>query len=261
MAENSPISFSFAGLPAEYCFTGFNRFALDIVAQMAGFVPGAYNFFNYGNDEPAVNDRTKPWLRLNPDGTLDRIYVFAGGLWVSTHHLLPGARIIAPSTLLTAADVWAWDGGDGSDPATTTPSYATGAMWEVDPILTARFPLGAGTLPSGAVVAPNATGGAETHAIVTAEVPKHTHYIATDEVVTGSDVNSTDQVARRKNDGSLSGDEHGDYKLAPSTLEATLGKSGPYGGDGAGVTTPMNIMPPYGAVLFIQRTNRTQYTP
>lgn len=257
MADSLPITFTFAGLSAAYCFTNFNRFALDIVAQMSGFLPGQYNLFNFGNDEPSVNDRTKPWVRTNADSTFDKIYVFAGGAWVSPHPMPVGARIIAPSTLLSASDVWAWDGGDGSDPATTTPTFATGAMWEVDPILTARFPLGAGTLPSGAVIAPNATGGAETHAIVAAEVPEHTHFMCSDETATtGTGLNATQNIARRKE---TTGDS--DYGLAPGTLDASLGKTGPYGGDGTGVTTPMNIMPVYAAVLFIRRTARGFYVP
>lgn len=258
MASDLPISFVFAGLPEGYCFTSFSRFGLDLVAQMAGYVGGSYSLFNFGNDEPAVNDRTKPWLRTNADGTFDKIYVFAGGVWVSTHYLPPGTRIIAPSTLLTASDVWAWDGGSGDDPATTTPTFATGAMWEVDPILTAKFPLGAGTLPSGAVVAPNATGGAETHALVAAETPAHTHFIASDDTLTSDpSLNANDQVARRKDVGSNTGN----YNLGESTDPATLGKTSSFGGDGSGVTTPHNNMPVYAAVLFIRRTNRTQYTP
>lgn len=256
-SENQPITFTFAGLGDSYCFTSFNRFALDIVAQMAGFLPGAFTLPNFGNDEPAVNDRTKPWIRANADGTLDKIYVFAGGAWVSTHPMLPGTRIIAPSTLLTAADVWAWDGGSGVDPATTTPTFATGAMWEVDPILTARFPLGAGTLsPSGTVIAPNATGGADQHAIVAAEVPEHKHFVAANETITIDDeVDSTHQVANKRDF-----QDAPSYELTSSSMSATVGLSSEFGGV-AGVTTPMSLLPPYGAVIFIQRTNRTQYTP
>lgn len=258
MAQSGEIVFEFAGLIPDYCFVSYNRFALDIVAAMTGHLAGEYNTFNYGNSEPAVNDRSKPWLRTNPDGTMDRWYVFAGGLWVSPHEMEPGTRIISPSTLVSASDVWAWDGGDGTDPATTTPSYATGAMWEVDPILTARFPLGAGTLPSGAVVAPNATGGNETHALQPAEIPAHTHFVATSDNLANDDpVISTAQVARQKD---LGGDS-GNYKLIRSTLDATLGKTSNFGGDATGVTTPTNLMPPYGAVLFIRRTARTQRVP
>lgn len=223
---------------------------------MSGFLPGQFSTFNYGNDEPAVDDRSKPWLRTNPDGTFDKVYTFAGGLWVSPHHLPPGARIIAPSTLLTAADVWAWDGGDGTDPSTTTPSYATGAMWEIDPILTARFPLGAGTLPSGAVVAPNATGGAELHTLITAELPAHTHFLAADEVEsassgTGNSIDSATQMVKRRTGGSDL-----NYNLIQTTTAATVGLTGP-----TGAATPVNMLPVYGAVIFIQRTNRTQYVP
>lgn len=226
---------------------------------MAGFLPGQYNLFNFGNDEPSVNDRVKPWLRTNADGTYDKVYVFAGGAWVSTHRKLPGYRTIAPATLLTAADVWAWDGGSGADPATTTPSFATGAMWELDPLLTARFPLGAGTLaPSGTVIAPNATGGVDQHAIVAAEVPSHTHLMAADEVVTTSiNPDAISQVARRHN---AAGSDGVNYDLSKATLDATIGRTSAYGGV-AGVTTPMSLLGPYAAVLFIQRTNRTQYTP
>lgn len=257
MASDLPITFNFAGLPESYCFTSFNRFALDIVAQMAGFVGGSYNLFNFGNDEPAVNDRTKPWLRTNADGTFDKIFVFAGGLWVSTHPLLPGTRIIAPSTLLTAADVWAWDGGDGTDPATTTPTFATGAMWQIDALLTARFALGAGTLsPSGTVIAPNSTGGADQHAILATELPAHTHFMAANETITGPDnPDSISQVAVRHNSA-----DGVSYELSKSNLDATIGRTSSVGGV-AGVTTPLSLLPPYAGVLYIERTGRTNHTP
>jgi microcystin-dependent protein len=257
-SSDLPITFNFAGLPADYCFTSFNRFALDIVAQMAGYVVGSYALFNYGNDEPAVNDRTKPWLRTNADGTFDKIYVFAGGLWVSTHPIPPGSRMIAPSTLLTAADVWAWDGGSGDDPSTTTPSFATGAMWEVDPILTGRVALGSGTMPSGAVVAPNATGGFDTHSLLAAEIPPHTHLIASDEIVTTSiNPDAISQVARRHN---AAGQDDVNYDLSKGTLDATIGRTSSYGGTG-GAVVPMSLLPPYAGVIWMRRTGRLQYVP
>lgn len=258
MAENSPISFSFAGLPAEYCFTGFNRFALDIVAQMAGFVPGAYNFFNYGNDEPAVNDRTKPWLRLNPDGTFDKVYVFAGGLWVSPHPV-PASSAMRMWWTDSEANLWAYDGGNGVDPSATAPTASTGAMWERDDDYDARFPLQAGVLPSTLALNVGDTGGEEKHVLLVAEIPKHTHYIASDEIVTGdSGLNATDNVARRKN---AAGNAEGSYNLAASTVDATMGKSGPYGGDAAGATTGHNTLPPYRVGMWAKRTARTSYTP
>lgn len=258
MANSQPISFTFAGLESSYCFTSFNRFALDIVAQMAGFLPGQYNLFNFGNDEPSVNDRVKPWLRTNADGTYDKVYVFAGGAWVSTHPLLPGTRMIAPATLLTAADVWAWDGGSGADPATTTPSFATGAIWEIDPILNARMALGAGTMPSGAIIAPNATGGEDKHSLLVTEMPPHTHLMAADEVVTTSiNPDAISQVARRHN---AAGSDGVNYDLSKATLPATIGMTSSAGGT-AGTVVPMSLLPPYAGVLWMQRTNRTQYTP
>lgn len=261
MPENAPISFTFAGLSAEYCFTGFNRLALDIVAQMAGFVPGAYNFFNFGNDEPAVNDRNKPWLRTNADGTFDKVYVFAGGAWVSPHSV-PASSAMRMWWTDSEANLWAYDGGDGVDPGTTTPTASTGAMWERDDDYDARVPLQAGTLPSSLVLNVGDTGGEEKHTLLTAEIPAHTHFLSADEVDsasagTGNSIDSATQMVKRRTGG---GDLN--YNLIQTTTAATVGLTSSVGGTGTpAVTTPHNTLPPYRVGMWAKRTARISYTP
>lgn len=265
MAENAPIRIISAGLPGgdEYCFTNANRFALDIAAALSGYLPGEYNTFNYGNTEPAVEDRSKPWFRLNGDGSPDKWYVYHGGAWVSPHPVPPSSqsRIIWVGI---EADLWAYDGGDGTDPGSTAPSDAAGAVWEKDSSFDFRVPLGAGTSPSvtqpsgattgSTTVSVGDTGGAEDTEIVldSTQLPPHKHAVGID------------------GDGVAADSEYGRFRVGAgteldwqeSTASAQVGYTRETGGD-ADEAQPISKtnMPPYIGVLFAKRTARKFLTP
>lgn len=260
MPENAPIVIQPASFPEGYCPASWQRFANDLANGMSGYVPGEYNFFNYGDTEPAVSDRTKPWFRLFADGSPDKWYVFANGLWVSPHVLPPGSRAIAPSSLLSAADVWAWDGGDGTDPSVSAPTDASGAMWEVDPAFAAKFPVGIGTFAGGTVVNVSDTGGEDEHVLTDPEVPPHTHKLLSEELTPDSgavSVDSTNQVSA----GNSSGGSDRAYALQGSDDDATIGLSSEEQGNGSGAADGHNNLPPYVGVIFIRRTARLYHVP
>ena len=126
-------------------------------------------------------------------------------------------------------EVWAYDGGDGVNPATTAPTAATGAMWQVNHALDFKFPVGAGANTvtynggSASAIGVGVNGGEEQHTLLAVE-----------------------QGLPVENIG------------VPAVL-------GGYGGGTAFKTADAsnahNNMPPYLGVLFIQRTNRVYYTP
>lgn len=81
----------------------------------------------------APADQSNLWLKL--DGTTGyptRLYQYATGLgqWVCPYRIpaLAKERMVWVGT---PAELWAYDGGDGSDPASTV-SISTGSFWEVD---------------------------------------------------------------------------------------------------------------------------------
>lgn len=264
MPDNAPVRLITTGLPAGYCYPSDpNRFWLDGVATLSGFVPGTYNFFNYGNDEPDPEDRNKPWVRLNGDGTLDRVYVYANGVWSS-----PNPRAASGDERMIwvglEADLWSYDGGDGTDPSTTAPTATTGAMWSRDTSFDFRFPLGIGTSPSvtqpsgevtgSTTVGVGATGGAEDTEIVidSDQLPSHSH----DVTVESSTGDSADSEQGRFTVGD------GTFKWRSDLSNDKVGHTREAGGDTDGATQPIERtnMPPFLGVIFAKRTARQFYT-
>lgn len=198
----------------------------QLVALLAGSFAGDPNF-NYGNATPTPANRGKPWFRLKTDETPDRWYKFAQGAWLSEDHKDFTGKIIIWTG--SEADIDTLD--DGEAGAVTTIS---GPMWQKVSQLNARFPLGAGTLPSGAVVNPLDTGGEETHQLTIAEMAAHAHGIPT----SGNSV-----------------------RLVSGGF-ADLGGGGGSGQavfQSNGSDTPHNTMPPFCGVLFLVKSARRYY--
>ena len=259
MADNAPVRLIFTGLPEGYCFTTPERLALDIAGGLSGFVPGTYNTFNYGEDEPDVDDRGKPWFRLNGDGTPDRWYVYAMGKWLSPHEKSASGneRMIWVGS---EASLWSYDGGDGNDPASTAPTSTTGAMWQRDTAFDFRFPLGVGTSPTvtqpsgsttgNTTVAVGGTGGAEDTEIVLTEdnLAPHSHDL-TVESTTGD---SADEAEGKFSVGD------GTFKWRSDLSNDKVGHTREAGGnsDEEADAIAKTNMPPYYGVFFAKRTAR-----
>lgn len=263
MPDNAEIRLLFAGLPGgdQYCFTTANRFAQDIANAISGYLKGEYNTFNYGNTEPAVEDRSKPWFRLNGDGSPDKWYVYHGGAWVSPHPVPPSSqsRIIWVGI---EADLWAYDGGDGTNPSSTAPSDTVGAMWEKDSNFSFRFPLGAGTSPSvtqpsgditgGTTVGAGDTGGSEDTEVVldSTKLPPHTHPISID----------GDGVSANEEEGRFRVGAGTELDWQESTNSSSVGYTRETGGtDDEAQPISHTNMPPFIGVYFCKRTARKFY--
>lgn len=244
MANEQTIPVTPATLPSGFCPADLQSMLNGFSAYQSVTIPVSQG--NLIVQATTPTDTTATWLQLDSLGRPVRVYYFASGAWLSKHPLEPGITVIWTTAL---PNLNTFDGGDAN-----VISAISGPMWEV--VLSAKFPLGAGTLPSGAVVAVGATGGEETHTLVAAEIPAHTHFIAsTDSLANDDAVTATDQVARQKQ---LGGDS-GNYKLIKSAVDASLGKSSSFGGDGTGVTTGHQNMPQYQAVHFLRRSARQFY--
>jgi microcystin-dependent protein len=133
----------------------------------------------------------------------------------------------------TLAEVDDFDGGSSG-----TVSDTTGPMWEIVTELNARFPIGAGTLPSTTVIAQGATGGEETHALTVPELPAHTHL-------------------NRQFNGQLAAGASAISVPYSSAASSTVTDSPT---SSAGTGAAHNNLPPYKAVYFLRRTLRRFYT-
>lgn len=265
MSSNAIIQFSFAGLPPSYCFQGFDRFALDIVNNMTGFVPGEYSVIIDSGTEPDAEDRDKLWHKQLPGGApTGKLYSYYLGKWVTPHPIEASAKMRMWWTG-TESELWAFDGGDGSDPSSSAPTATTGAMWSRDTDYDFRFPLAMGTSPAPAStsVVPGDTGGEENH---TATDLDHIHVTGRFNADSGSnpdhwyglvgDGTGPAGLARRvvgATSGLVEADintQDGKYTLASSPLNGDLTPH---------EATPQNNMPPYRTGLWAKRSARVYY--
>jgi hypothetical protein len=188
---------------------------------------------------PGVDDQNKAWIKVDGLGLPLASYpfVFASGAWYSRHPLPPGLTMIWTEAL---PDLNTFDGGSAG--AVTT---LTGPMWEEAIELRAKFPIGAGTLPSGAVLTVATDGGNETHTMTEEELFPHNHTF--EDTVPATNLKQFNVTLADK-EGTLDQGGSLDYKPA--------GDMSLTGGNTDGDPEPMNIMPPYRVVYFLKRTAR-----
>lgn len=240
---STPIPVTPTQLPSGFCPAGYQEM-LNVFS--------AHQFVELG-DQTGVgitvsatkpSDQTLPWLQLDQYGKPIRIYWFAGGAWLSRHPLPPGATMW---WFAVAPNFSTFDGGDGG-----AESDVSGPMWRLAKLpdgteIAAKFPLVAGTLPSGTILAVGDQGGEEKHVLVQTELP--------------SAWNSITSVLKawRTNLETLAG-----QWLAPSaalgggpTTPAT--ETGTFTFANEGGDQGHNTMPPYAVGYLLQRTPLRQF--
>ena len=226
------ITLTAPSLPANYCPASYQKLANDIIGgTQATFNSTIGNsFFNFGPTYPAINNRIYPWLDEN-----GQWWIYDQGFWVYKNTVAAGGydrRIFVGTT----TDLLSYDGGDGTS---GTPTNYTGAMWMVDTLFDARFPVGAGAFAASGAVAVNGTAtatsivGEDQHTLTVPEIPAHTH-------------NFFPLVTADANNGGANGVQYG--------TTANVATSSTGGG------AAHNNLPPFYGVYFIKRTSRVYYT-
>lgn len=244
-------------LPQGYCFTGLQQYYNDIIGLTLAQIPGSLSLFNFGANVPDPADQDKPWIRTNADGTLEGIYTYSG-VW-SRPHPVPAGDNERRIWVGTEAQLWSYDGGDGTDPAAATDT--TGSMWAIDTAFDFRFPVGAGTNATtydgnpASTIAVKGTGGAERHVLLEAELPEHTHVLANNVGNANSTPIAAGEYASANGRGDV--DDKWCYALSKSLGDESpnVGKVGETGTDAS-----HQNMPPYYGVRFIKRSSRIYYT-
>lgn len=232
-------------LPEGVCYQTEQERLEAYAANLEVVLPENYSTVNVGSNTPGVDDRDKPWLRTNVDGSPDGVYHFFDGTWKRKHGLDPGHIHM---WLGTDGAVDTLDGGT-SGVATTI----SGPFWEIVTAFEAKFPVGAGTFAASGAVAVAGTGGEDKHTLLEAELPAHKHQC----FKPGSTGDSNDLDSTHATYERLAVSSDPSYNLARTTLDGEP-SVGPTNNVGSG--TPMNNLPPYLGVRFIRRTVRIYYS-
>jgi hypothetical protein len=230
-----------ASLPTGFCPASYQDLLNTFSQFQSVTLPGSNAGVIASPTKPT--DQTAAWLQLDSLGRPVRLYYFAQGAWLSQHPSVPGLTMIWTGVL---PDFTTFDGGDAN-----ALSPISGPMWQT--VLAATFPIGAGTLASGAALAVGTTGGEEKHILSTTEMPPHAHQLTglKNDNMSRNDLNV---LAYPGNTAPFFGNAN--PLVIPSTSSA--------GGDPATGTPPIasaphNNLPPYTVVYFLQRTTRTHY--
>lgn len=194
-------------------------------------------------DTPPVDPTVYPiWVRTSAGNAyFPPLWVRTGGSWVAMHPQQAGSE--RHIWVGTEANLWAYDGGDGTDPIASPPTDTTGAMWQVDTQFAAIMPIGVGTLPAGTVIPQGGTGGEDVHTLLATEMPVHHHTVT----------QSVDLVLRGAADRDVVVPNWAMGAEADSVYDTSDA------GGSAGATVPHQNMPPYLGVYFIKRTARKYY--
>lgn len=231
---------------AGYCPKTVQQLANDIISgtQVTFLIQSGNFIFNYGSATPTADNRIFPWLNT----TTGLWFTFQFGLWAAPYPVPADPNVIWLYTGTNdAAGLWVFDGGDGTDPAgAPPPTPITGSFWQVKTELSARFPVGVGTLPSTTAIPLAGIGGEEKHSLTVDEMPPHTHpfkVIAYNSAASGSGA-LTGGTNNNPNDGEFNG-------ITDNAGGVSNGATPP-----VYTVTPHNTMPPYFGLYFIKRTAR-----
>lgn len=225
--------------------------------NMQALLPGGLAFYNYGDTQPAPEYQAYPWLR----STDMRWYRFTG-IWISPHPMTAGEH--RWEEFAAVANIWSFDGGDGSDPSVTPPGPSSGAMWEEDTAYRGRSPMGPGSVPgltTPYTLAPETDYGSGEHTLTEAEGATGLHVHGLGHAQTG---NNDGYFLRQGQIAVAAWNGYGVIGSGSSEVIAALTDvnlfTWPTGATAAGVTsTPFGIVHPVRGMYCIKRTARQNY--
>jgi hypothetical protein len=235
-------------LPAGLCPATYQQLLQAIAAALSVTFPESFSGV-YASATPP-SDTTQVWVQLDSLGRYVRTYTYAQGAWLSPHAALPGdCKFI----ITIPPDFTTYDGGDAN-----AIGPQSGPMWQLpldsngNAILAAQFPIGAGTLPSGAILTVGNTGGEDLHVLVTPEMPFHNHSLVFDSGQIAGGAGYT--LFIEKATGTVDAPT-----LPVNGGLTTTGDSGGSSSNANNAANGHNTMPPYYVGTWIQRTSRLYY--
>lgn len=225
------VEISTSSVPVGFCFVDFATSWPFLVSLLSGEADVSPNV-HIGDAPPT--DLTKVWAKTI-SGVPDRLYGFQSGVWLARHPIPTGFTLLAPAGH-NPASIESLDGGE----AGAVTAY-TGPMWEIDIDFSALFPIGPGTLASGAIISEGDAGGAEEVSLTIAQMPPHDHPV----LAANSNTEGGSTVQRLRPDSVL------------ANSDANTGLTG--GDPVTGLVAPHPNMPPYRVRYFLRKSARTHY--
>lgn len=181
MADNLLLPLIMPAVPEGFCETlgpDWIQSLFNLIAQgnaILSSAAGAGTIILNQEGTPGVDQRNFLW-RKPTKGNL--IFQWITAAWVCPHPYAPNDPVASMWVEATPAEIWAFDGGDGSDPDVVIPTAGVGAMWKVDHAYDGRSPMGVGAIPGSDPAISIAKGqnlGEGSHVQTIAEMPAHTH--------------------------------------------------------------------------------------
>jgi hypothetical protein len=232
-------------LPVGFCFESWQTTLVEFANHLQAVLENGLAYYNYGDTKPAPELQIYPWLNTNDM----RWYRFSGQ-WITNHEFLPGRHTW--EIFDTEADIWSFDGGDGSDPSTSPPTSTAGAMWELETLLNGRSPMSPGVIVNSNP--PKTLGygeafGEGAHLQGVEEVGPHDHPISSQSSITHDGVVDVVNSSSASDDGLFIG------QSGTLSNPLTVGVNSYAAGQQRG-----NVVHPVYGMACIVRTNRIYRT-
>ena len=237
----------FSGVLPSSCYSNFQGLSDDIMSYGYGLIDGATEYI-VSETAPGADDQGKLWIQVNSYHQPIRQWIYSGGAWLWPHPIPPNDNRLQ-MFVGSAAEVDTLDGGVAG-----TAGAKSGPFWEIYSDMSAKFPMGVGTLEDGTSVAVTNTGGQERVTLTSTQVPDHQHkgkaYYKASGGTAGSDESGLMDNLYHENSGHTTNSGTTSVAAAgvlTSETVGTIGESHPN-------------LPPYYGVYFIKRTGRQFYT-
>lgn len=237
-------------LPQGFCPADYQEMLNSFDAHSSVTVPdGSLGGMNVSASQPT--DKTRPWFQLDVSGRPVRIYWFAQGAWLSQHPMVPGTTIWWFDTIPVFTTF------DGGDSLTPNPTALTGPMWQVAKLsngtaIAAQFPIVAGTLPSGTVLAVGDTGGEEEVTLTSEQAGPGALLVNSAYMNKCAGGSTTEDLHHFSLNGvQIGGHVHDGLDMTDVPVPLTASEV---------PNTPHNNMPPYVVGYLLQRTSKLFYS-
>jgi hypothetical protein len=152
-------------LPAGFCFNATSIH--NLLTQIQVFFPSVFAVWNFGPDEPTVENRSKPWHKTDSStsiGVGDFDYSPIFGLWLKNHWINNGGNPPFNERKIFVGSLTDLELFDGGEPGTV--SDTTGPFWQQDTTFNNLLPVGVGlfapnvnvAVPAPAIASAGAAG-------------------------------------------------------------------------------------------------------